>query len=89
MAKMSDSNHQQDTTVNIYRQYTMLEDIHNLHFQKHRNFDNSLNFKQNTKQATKAASMMKAKEPSIVPNVKNDYSTVTEYLRYKINTRPT
>ena len=44
MAKMSDSNHQQDTTVNIYRQYTMLRDIHTLHFQKPRNFDNSLNF---------------------------------------------
>ena len=44
MAKMSDSNHQQDTTVNIYRQYTMLRDIHTLHFQKPRNFDNSMNF---------------------------------------------
>ena len=88
MAKMSDSNHQQDTTVNIYRQYTMLRGIHTLHFQKPRNFDNSMSFIK-TQQALKAGSARKAKGPSIVSNVRKDYFTVNEHLRYRINIKPT
>ena len=66
----------------------MLRDIHTLHFQKPRNFDNSMNFIK-TQLALKAGSVRKAMGRSIVSNIRKDYSTVTEHLRHKIKIRPT
>ena len=62
----------------------MLRDIHTLHFQKPRNFDNSMNFID-----TIGSEGRKREGPSIVSNVTKDYSTATKHLRYKINIRPT